>query len=95
MRIGMVAGYDLERMNQLLRRYGQYPALYSKSLEDCVCIFVLERKYGLETLEKYNYILDKIKANIVRDNDEEQEDLATELFDAKLSYVKNEDDLYS
>lgn len=93
LRIGMVAGYDLERMNQLLRRYGQYPALYSKSLEDCVCIFVLERKYGLETLEKYNYILDKIKANIVRDNDEEQEDLATELFDAKLSYVKNEDDL--
>ena len=72
LRIGMVAGYDLERMNQLLRRYGQYPALYSKSLEDCVCIFVLERKYGLETLEKYNYILDKNKANIVRDNDEEQ-----------------------
>ena len=84
LRIGMVAGYDLERMNQLLRRYGQYPALYSKSLEDCVCIFVLERKYGLETLEKYNYILDKIKANIVRDNDEEQEDLQNFLMQSFL-----------
>ena len=78
LRIGMVAGYDLERMNQLLRRYGQYPALYSKSLEDCVCIFVLERKYGLETLEKYNYILDKIKANIVRENEDDLEKFIAE-----------------
>ena len=28
LRIGMAAEYDLEKMNQLLRRYGQYPELY-------------------------------------------------------------------
>ena len=59
--IGMAANYNVEQMNQLLQRYGRYPALYSKSLEDCICIFVLERAYGKETLNKYRYILNKRK----------------------------------
>ena len=29
LRIGMAAGYGRERMDQLLQRYGQYPALYA------------------------------------------------------------------
>lgn len=93
LRIGMAAGYGLEKMNQLLQRYGQYPALYSKSLEDCICIFVLEQGYGENTLEKYNYILKKIKENLIRDDSEDTADLATESFDEKLSNVKNEDEL--
>ena len=39
LRIGMVAKYDVENMNVFLQRYGQYPGLYSKSLEDCICIY--------------------------------------------------------
>ena len=93
LRIGMAAGYGVEKMNQLLQRYGRYPALYSKSLEDCVCIFVLERQYGRESLEKYHYILNQIKKTIIRDGNAEQEDVETELFDAKLSDVKSEDEL--
>lgn len=93
LRIGMAAGYNLEKMNQLLQRYGRYPALYSKSLEDCVCIFVLNQDYGQETLVKYNYILNKIKENIIRNENSEHQDLVTEIFDEKLSNVKNEDDL--
>ena len=41
LRIGMVAGYDINAMNAFLQRYGQYPELYSKSLEDCVCKYVI------------------------------------------------------
>ena len=92
LRIGMAAGYGREKMDQLLQRYGQYPALYAKSLEDCVCIFVLDKEYGEETLTKYNYILDKIKENIIR-SDEAAEDMSTVLFDEKLSNIKSEDEL--
>lgn len=92
LRIGMAAGYGREKMDQLLQRYGQYPALYAKSLEDCVCIFVLDKDYGEETIEKYNYILGKIKENIINSNNE-AEDISTVLFDEKLSNVKNVDEL--
>ena len=92
LRIGMAAGYGREKMDQLLQRYGRYPALYAKSLEDCVCIFVLDKKYGEETLSKYNYILSKIKENIIR-SDDKAEDISTVLFDEKLSDVKSEDEL--
>ena len=93
LKIGMAAGYGREKMNQLLQRYGQYPALYSKSLEDCICIFVLEQGYGENTLAKYNYILKKIRENIIRDENADYEDLATESFDEKLSNVRDEDEL--
>ena len=93
LRIGMAAGYGREKMDQLLQRYGRYPGLYAKSLEDCVCIFVLERGYGAETLTKYKYILEKIKDNIIREDCSESEDLSTLLFDEKLSDVKDESEL--
>lgn len=93
LRIGMAAGYDLEKINQLLQRYGQYPALYSKNLEDCVCIFVIGKDFGGETIDKYNYILNRIKENIIRDDDTTAENLSTALFDEKLSDVKDEDAL--
>ncbi len=93
LRIGMAAHYDLDNMNQFLQRYGQYPALYSKSLEDCVCIYVLQNNYGDEALNKYNFILNKIKENIVRSDADDAENLSTALFDAKLSDVSNEDEL--
>ena len=65
LRIGMASGYTLEKINQLLQRYGQYPALYSKSLEDCVCIYVIGNNYGDKVIEKYKFILDRIKENII------------------------------
>lgn len=91
LRIGMAAGYDLERMNQFLQRYGQYPALYSKSLEDCVCIFVINHHFGEDTIKKYYYILNKIKENIIRADTKELSDICTIAFDEKLSEVQSED----
>ena len=94
LRIGMAAKYDIEQMNVLLQRYGRYPALYSKSLEDCVCMFVLSKNYGEETIEKYKYILAKIKESIIRDDaDDTVENESTTKFDAKLSKVSSEDEL--
>ncbi len=94
LRIGMAAGYSIEKMNQLLQRYGEYPALYSKSLEDCVCIYVISHDYGEETIKKYQFILNKIKENIIRDDCAEAvANVTTERFDAKLSKVQGEDEL--
>ncbi|MGN0483648.1 MAG: helix-turn-helix domain-containing protein [Lachnospiraceae bacterium] len=41
LKIGFAAQYSLDEMNHFLTRYGRYPKLYAKSLEDTVCIFVL------------------------------------------------------
>lgn len=92
LRIGMAAGYDAEQMNQLLQRYGRYPALYSKSLEDCICLFIIGQGYGQETLGRYRYVLQRIRENITRD-DTEAEDITTLRFDESLSDVQDEDAL--
>lgn len=90
LRIGLAANYDLEKMNGLLQRYGQYPALYSKSLEDCVLIYVLNQNYGDEAPQKYDYILDKIIKSITNETSNDSEDMSTQLFDEKLSEVHGE-----
>ena len=94
LRIGMAANYSLEEMNRLLQRYGRYPALYSKSLEDCVCIYVINHDYGEESIGKYQFILNKIKESIIRDDSAETvANVTTEKFDAELSKVQGEDEL--
>ena len=40
-RIGFAAGLGIDRINQLLKKYGGYCGLYSKSLEDSVYLFVV------------------------------------------------------
>ena len=90
LRIGMVADYNIEEMNQLLQRYGRYSALYSKSLEDCICIFVLSNYEKQDKIENYFFILDKIKTNIIRNEEIELYDVATVQFDEKLSAVQDE-----
>lgn len=93
LRIGMAANYDLEHMNQLLQRYGQYPGLYSKSLEDCICLFLLQNNEKTEMFSKYQYILNRIKATIIRQDETAAENVSTTKFDAKLSEVKDENAL--
>lgn len=40
-KIGFAAHYNLNEMNFFLQRYGKFPALYPRSLEDSVYIFTL------------------------------------------------------
>lgn len=93
LRIGMAAKYDVTQMDVFLQRYGQYPALYSKSLEDCVCMFVLSKYSGEDGIEKYQYILTKIKENIIHDENVTGENISTAKFDVRLSEIRNEDEL--
>lgn len=50
-RVGFAAHYNLIEMNFFLQRYGKYPALYAKSLEDSVYIFVLNSSIFPHTYE--------------------------------------------
>lgn len=93
LRIAMAANFGIEETNQLLQRYGRYPALYSKSLEDCVCIYVINSNFIEEKITKYQYILDKIKANIIRPDNAPIADITTEKFDSKLLAVQTEEEL--
>ena len=63
-RIGFAAGYDLERMNGFLRRYGRCPQLYAKSMEDSVCIFVLNSQVIPHTYDSYRKLLDCVRQEL-------------------------------
>ena len=63
-RIGFAAGYNLKEMNAFLQRYGKCPQLYVKSLEDSVCMFVLQSESLAHTYETYLNLLDLIRQEI-------------------------------
>lgn len=63
-KIGFAANYDLQEMNLFLQRYGKYPALYAKTLEDSVCIFVLSSSYIPHTYKECEKIIEKIKSEM-------------------------------
>ena len=56
-------------------------------------MFVLDHYFTEEKIDKYKYILGRIKETIVRENVAEAENISTEKFDAKLADVQNEDEL--
>lgn len=66
-RIGFAAGYDLEQMNTFLQRYGRCPQLYIKSLEDSVCMFVLNSRNLPHTYKCYEDILAYIRSELERE----------------------------
>ena len=67
-RIGFAANYNLQEMNQFLQRYGKYPALYAKSLQDSVCIFILNSNIVSHTYQTYKELLEKISFGEQEDN---------------------------
>lgn len=91
--IGMVAQYDIEQMNQFLQRYGQYPALYSKTLEDCICMYVLQQENKKEALEKYRYILNRMKEIMIRREEDDLENITTYKFDEQISQIESQEEL--
>ena len=63
-RIGFAAGYNLDEMNVFLKRYGKCPQLYVKSLEDSVCIFVLQSNYLEHSYVTYLDVLNMVRTEI-------------------------------
>lgn len=96
-RIGFAAHYELEEMNRFLKRFGCFPALYPKSLEDSVYIFVLNSPRLPHTYHMCETLLNQIRMSI-QEEDEEGEcndtvQLLTELMDLEteqemLSFVR-------
>lgn len=64
-RIGFAAHYDLETMNKFLIRYGKCPALYAKSLEDSIYIFVLNSKRLPHTYQECERVEKQVKEALV------------------------------
>ena len=60
-KIGFAAHYSLDRMNHFLQRYGNYPGLYAKSLEDAVYIFVLNSETLPHSFAICQQILDEVR----------------------------------
>lgn len=71
-RIGFAAGYHIDEMNSFLQRYGRCPKLYFKSLEDCVCMFVLNSKSLPHTYRCYEDVLNYVKGELERESLSEQ-----------------------
>lgn len=90
-KIGLAAMYGEEKMNRLLQRFGGYQGLYSKSLADCVCLYVLKNYHGRDAAGMYNKILANITKNLLKGD--EGESMETVEMDEKLSNVKNEGEL--
>lgn len=76
-RIGFAAHYDLAGMNFFLQRYGKYPALYARSLEDSVCIFVLNSGVFPQTYEFYMEVLSRIKESMRSPRGQGERDVST------------------
>ena len=68
-RIGFAAGYNLDEMNAFLKRYGRCPQLYVRSLEDSVCIFVLQSNVLPRTYETYCDVLELLRNQMQGDKD--------------------------
>ncbi len=57
-KLGLGLRCNLHEMNYILQRYGKYPKLYSKSLEDAICIYVISHYPKDEKENAYKIYLD-------------------------------------
>lgn len=80
-RIGFAAHYDLEEMNHFLKRYGCYPGLYPKSLEDSVYIFVLSSEKMPHTFSICERILERLRLAIQGEEETDNDDTVQMLAD--------------
>lgn len=94
-RIGFAAHYNLDEMNHFLQRYGKYPALYSKSLEDSVYMFVLNSDECDHTYSTCEEIIKRINDEMKEDTEETDISYATEVIKQKIMNFKSVDQLES
>ncbi len=90
-RIGFAAHYDLAEMNRFLQRYGRYPQLYAKSLEDSICIFILSSKSLPHTYQCYRRLLESMQADISGRKPDAQTVYATTEMEAYITRIQDEE----
>lgn len=92
-RIGFAAGYDLDQMNAFLTRYGKCPQLYVKSLEDSVCIFVLQSEILEHTYETYLNLLKIVKEEMDAESAVQHEAYSTVNLSERFNHVRSLDEM--
>ena len=92
-RIGFAAGYDLKEMNKFLQRYGRYPELYPKCMEDSVYIFVLNSEVIEHTYESCKIIFDRISKCFESEEKISSERIETVLVMEKLLSLREVNEL--
>ena len=70
--LGFGAKMSLKTMNEFLQRYGKYPRLYSKNIEDAIYIFALNQgmtyKMAASLQDQFDYIIGEIANSNARNN---------------------------
>lgn len=92
-KIGFAAHYDLKEMNRFLQRYGRYPALYPKTPEDSVYIFVLNSDTLEHTFENCEAIRSSIDTFLQVRKDSDGADYKTELVMNELNMLSKVEEL--
>lgn len=93
-KIGFAAGLGIEKIDQLLKKYGGYSGLYSRSLEDSVCLFVLNSDELLHDYETCEMILKNINEEMKQANKYSTEvTMGTVTIRHNLLGLRNEEEL--
>ena len=59
-KLGFGIGLDFDKINNLLQRYGKYPKLYPKSIEDAIFIFSINKKRSFAYATELKKIVNKL-----------------------------------
>ena len=94
LRIGFAAGYDYNEMNFFLQRYGRYPGLYAKSLEDSVCIFVLTSEGQEKTFANVQAIFEELRSILKTQSGGTYIPVDTYIVDRDLRSMHSKEELY-
>lgn len=94
-RVGFAAHFDLAEMNFFLQRYGKYPALYSRSLEDSVYIFVLNSRTLPHTYEVCHEIITRVKERMRSVEGSRSADFTTIMLNGQLMQLESVEQLES
>lgn len=94
-RIGFAANYTLSEMNAFLKRYGRYPELYAKSLEDTVYIYALNSSDCPHTYDFCRETIAAIKARMESVDETGKSVYSTVQLSKELSKVRSLPELVS
>lgn len=93
LRIGFAAGYDLEEMNHFLQRYGRCPKLYVKSLEDSVCMFILQSQKQEHTYDTYLQLLEILRQELGAESPDFTDTYSTQLVSQRFQNLRSLEDM--
>lgn len=93
MRIGLTAGYSLPEMNTFLMRYGRYPHLNLKNIDDCICEYVINMHLERDAAKKFIDICVEIDGRTSEKLSLEGSETSTASLENRLSDIEDDEDL--